>query len=214
MTSNPTTTRLPQLGQAVARLLDAIATSADYQRYGHVIYATTKQGGRWVNDDGHHCGGGTLTTAESNRLLAVEVVSPSTKKVSLTEAGRRYVHVRQARKLHEVLEGEHTTLADLHQNPDQPHGRNFTFPATLIGWIEGASKTNALFARLTLEHQGAACDAWVTPRGYAKIRNQLTAGAQVRVVARGAHRGDSDGRLILHLVAIRFDIDAAEGEVR
>lgn len=96
MTTTPTTSqnaRLPQLGQAVSRLLDAIA---DYQRDGYVTYQSTSLG-RWVCGE-HRCGSGAIDTADRNHLVTVEVAGPTMKTLTLTPAGRRHVRARLARK--------------------------------------------------------------------------------------------------------------------
>ncbi|MEU7855191.1 hypothetical protein [Nonomuraea sp. NPDC049141] len=205
MTSTPTTNadvRLPQLGQAVARLLDAIAASADYQRDGSITYQSTSRG-RWKAGQ-HTCGSGAIDTAASNDLITVEATGPTVKTLTLTEAGRRHVRARQTRSLIVLLEGEVTTLAAIAQDTDKYRcGPNFTFGATLIGWVEKTNKSSRLLALLTLEDEGTACDAWVTPSGYAKIRDLLAVGARLRVIGRGARRL-GDGRLVLHVAALRL----------
>ncbi|SEU46425.1 hypothetical protein [Nonomuraea wenchangensis] len=91
-----TYTSVRQVGQAVGRLLDALADSPDHQRDGLVTYQSAPNG-RWQSG-AHTCGTGTINTARSAGLITIQVTGRSSKGLSLTEDGLRVVRARQARK--------------------------------------------------------------------------------------------------------------------
>jgi hypothetical protein len=195
VTTTPTTTRLPQLGQAVERLLDAIATSPDYQRTGSVTYQSTpKSGGRWQAGQ-HRCGPGAITTAESNGLIRIEAAGPTSKTLALTEEGRRHVRSRDMRRLITVLEGEVTTLAAIAATPDEYRCKPVTFEARVIALVEKPSaKNNAVWGFLTVEDEGVAADAWLLPRHYQRLKGKFDVGDRVRISGSIRHKGS--GRLV------------------
>ncbi|WP_188197280.1 OB-fold nucleic acid binding domain-containing protein [Nonomuraea sp. SYSU D8015] len=197
---HPNNIRIPQLGQAVDRLLDAIAGSAEYQQTGRVTYQSTSRG-RWQAGQ-HTCGTGAIDTAERNDLITIELTGPSTKTLALTPAGRHHVRVRQARRLVAVLEGEVTTLAAINARPGEDRCKTVTVEATVIAIEEKDSqKTGKLWAHLTLEDAGATATAWMIPRQYQRLKGKFDVGDRVRVTA--PLRWKPSGGLVLHLQGFR-----------
>lgn len=201
MTSTPTThqhpdtIRIAQLGQAVDRLLDAIAGSAEYQQTGRVVYYSTSRG-RWQSGQ-HTCGTGAIDTAVRNHLVTIELAGPSTKTLALTPAGRRHVRVRQARRLVAVMDGEVTTLAAITARPGEDRCKTVTIEATVIAIEEKPGKTGALWGFLTLEDAGATADAWIVPRFYKqRVAGRIAIGDRVQVTA--PIRWKPSGGLVLH----------------
>ncbi|MEW1846256.1 hypothetical protein AB0392_50580 [Nonomuraea angiospora] len=197
---HPDHIRIAQVGQAVGRLLDAIAASADYQRDGIVTYQSAPNG-RWQAGT-HTCGTGTINTARSGGFVTIQVTGRTTQGLALTQAGLRLARARQARRLVKVLEGEVTTLAAITAHPRQDQCKTVTVEATVIALEEKESdKTGKLWAILTLEDAGATGDAWIHSRGYERLKGTFTAGDRVRVTA--PLQWKPSGRLVLHVQGFR-----------
>jgi hypothetical protein len=88
-------TRLPQLGQAVERLLDAIAAN---EHDGVATYQLSPNlRGRWQSGE-HSCGNNTIHTAVRNKLVTIEVAGSNIRGLALTPAGRHHVQARAERR--------------------------------------------------------------------------------------------------------------------
>ncbi|MEV0236933.1 hypothetical protein [Nonomuraea sp. NPDC050786] len=214
MTINPTTTGLPQLGQAVTRLLDAIAADPHYQRDGHVTYQyQPKSGGRWKSSSGHTCGTGTITTAERNHVVTVEVAGPTIKTLTLTPIGNDYLAKRQARRIARMVEPLNPitmTIADLLQRsgPDDD-GRMITVEASVMIQDEQHTSKGAPWAVLTLDDGTGLIKAMVYPRPYTEAGAELLMPSEEKLLFTGRlDVRDNEPRLVVQTVQVVRKVDA------